>query len=256
MATTITPHISSAGGEIIQSVVTILSKIMSPTTQNHHNYHYHWKPRNWFQSGNSSCLYGVRRCSSKPKFTSLSPFDCTIILNSCSTPPRNHIYSFSATEYKAVEANGMEALKLTYICPSTSSAAAGYLFIQKKTLKPCSNYWGLNQVTIKYCYPLLLVPDVLKQLKEVHIFTKLNLSAYNLISIHECEWKMALSATADHFEYCFMPHRLSNAPSFFHALINEKCQFHVSHLFCFMIYPQYAQDTQDPQERWSNYGQS
>lgn len=147
---------------------------------------------------------------------------CPLML---STPPCDWIYPFSANKPKAMKEYATEALKLGYICPSTSSASAGYFFFQKNMdgLRPCSSYWGLNKVTIKYNYPMPLVPEVPEQLKGVYIFTKLNLrSAYNLNSIHECEWKMALSSATGHFKYCVMPYGLSNAPSLVQALINEK----------------------------------
>lgn len=48
------------------------------------------------------------------------------------------------------------------------------------SLRPCTDDRGLNQVTVKYRYPLPLVPSVLEQLREVKIFTKLDVrSAYN-----------------------------------------------------------------------------
>lgn len=42
-------------------------------------------------------------------------------------------------------------------------------------LRPCIDYQGLNQVMVKYCYPLPLVPAALRQRCETRIFTKLNL---------------------------------------------------------------------------------
>lgn len=48
------------------------------------------------------------------------------------------------------------------------------------------NYHTLNSQTIKYRYPLPLVPAALEQLRGARIFIKLDLrSAYNLIRIRE-----------------------------------------------------------------------
>lgn len=60
-----------------------------------------------------------------------------------------------------------------------------------ESLRPCINYHTLNSQTIKYRYPLPLVPAALEQLRGTRIFIKLDLhSAYNLIQIHEGdEWK-------------------------------------------------------------------
>lgn len=78
--------------------------------------------------------------------------------------------------------------------------------------------------------PIPLVPEMHEQLKEVHIFTKLNLnSAKNLICVRECEQNIASSTTATHFTDYVMPYGLSFAPSLLQAFINEeKWKFHVS----------------------------
>lgn len=79
-----------------------------------------------------------------------------------------------------------EELAKGLICPSTSPASAGFFFVHKKDgdLRPCIDYRGLNDITIKFRYPLPLVPAALEQLRTAKHFTKLDLrSAYNLISI-------------------------------------------------------------------------
>lgn len=60
-----------------------------------------------------------------------------------------------------------------------------------------SDYPGLNNITVKYPYPLPLVPVALEQLWEAKVFTKLNLrSTYNLVRIREGDkWKTAFSTT-------------------------------------------------------------
>ncbi|KAK3539704.1 hypothetical protein QTP70_012035 [Hemibagrus guttatus] len=114
---------------------------------------------------------------------------------------------------------------VTGIRPSTSPAAAGFFFVGKKDggLRPCIDYRGLNAVTIRYPYPLPLVPAALEQLRGARVFTKLDLrSAYNLVRIREGdEWKTAFHTTHGHYEYCVMPFGLTNAPAVFQALINE-----------------------------------
>lgn len=57
-----------------------------------------------------------------------------------------------------------EALQQGYIWPSTLPASAGGFFSWRKKeggLHPCIDYSGLNQVTIKYYYPLPLIPVAL-----------------------------------------------------------------------------------------------
>ncbi|KAK3512014.1 hypothetical protein QTP70_027615 [Hemibagrus guttatus] len=103
--------------------------------------------------------------------------------------------------------------------------AAGFFFVEKKDggLRPCIDYRGLNNVMVKFRYPLPLVPAALEQLREAKIYTKLDLrSAYNLIRIKEGdEWKTAFLTTRGHYEYRVMPYGLANAPAVFQSFINE-----------------------------------
>ncbi|KAK3515960.1 hypothetical protein QTP86_004678 [Hemibagrus guttatus] len=117
-----------------------------------------------------------------------------------------------------------EALAVGHIRPSTSPAAAGFFIVGKKYggLCPCINYRGLNAITVRYPYPLPLVPAALEQLRGARFFTKLDLrSAYNLVRIREGdEWKTAFHTTHGHYEYLVMPFGLTNAPAVFQSLIN------------------------------------
>ncbi|KAK3568300.1 hypothetical protein QTP86_003140 [Hemibagrus guttatus] len=125
---------------------------------------------------------------------------------------------------KAMEEYIETALDAGHIRPSTSPAAAGFFFVGKKDggLRPCIDYRGLNAITVRYPYPLPLVPAALEQLRGARVFTKLDLrSAYNLVRIREGdEWKTAFHTTSGHYEYCVMPFGLTNAPAVFQALIN------------------------------------
>jgi len=116
------------------------------------------------------------------------PWDCTIDLLPNAMPPKSKVYPLSRHESKAMEDYIEEALNLGFIRPSTSPAAAGFFFVEKRDggLRPCIDYRGLNNVTLKFLYPLPHVPAALEQLREAKIYTKLDLrSAYNLICIKE-----------------------------------------------------------------------
>ncbi|KAK3512201.1 hypothetical protein QTP70_000471 [Hemibagrus guttatus] len=152
-------------------------------------------------------------------------WDCAIDLLPNASPPKGRIYPLSLPESKAMEEYIESSLAAGHIRPSTSPAAAGFFFVGKKDggLRPCIDYRGLNAVTIRYPYPLPLVPAALEQLRGARVFTKLDLrSAYNLVRIREGdEWKTAFHTTHGHCEYCVMPFGLTNAPAVFQALINE-----------------------------------
>ncbi|KAL0158889.1 hypothetical protein M9458_046965 [Cirrhinus mrigala] len=153
------------------------------------------------------------------------PSDCAIDLIPGSTPPKGRIFPLSQPESEPMKKYIEEELAKGFIRPSTSPATAGFFFVKKKdgTLRPCIDYRGLNDITIKLRYPLPLVPAALEQLRWAKYFTKLDLrAAYNLIRIREGdEWKIALSTSTGHYEYCVMPFGLANSPSVFQSFIND-----------------------------------
>ncbi|KAL0146914.1 hypothetical protein M9458_057853, partial [Cirrhinus mrigala] len=179
------------------------------------------------------------------------PWDCAIDLVPDAPMPRGKIYPLSLPETKAMEEYIHEALSQGYIRPSTSPAASSFFFVAKKDggLRPCIDYRIINQGTIKFRYPLPLVPAALEQLRSARIFTKLDLrSAYNLVRIREGdEWKTAFVTPTGHYEYLVMPYddiliysrseaehrhhvaevlqRLRNHQLYLKA---EKCSFHLS----------------------------
>ncbi|KAK3545117.1 hypothetical protein QTP70_000990 [Hemibagrus guttatus] len=153
------------------------------------------------------------------------PWDCAIDLVSGEPVPRGRIYSLSLPEEKAMEEYIAEALSQGYIRPSTSPAASSFFFVAKKDggLRPCIDYRALNKITIKFRYPLPLVPAALERLRGATVFSKLDLrSAYNLIRIREGdEWKTAFVTPTGHYEYLVMPYGLANAPSVFQDFMHE-----------------------------------
>ncbi|KAK3522424.1 hypothetical protein QTP86_010645 [Hemibagrus guttatus] len=140
------------------------------------------------------------------------PWDCAIDLLPGEPVPRGRIYPLSIPEEKAMEEYIKEALAQGYIRPSTSPAASSFFFVAKKDggLRPCIDYRALNQITVKFRYPLPLVPAALEHLRGATIFTKLDLrSAYNLIRIREGdEWKTAFITPTGHYEYLDFIHEV------------------------------------------------
>ncbi|KAL0188416.1 hypothetical protein M9458_015515, partial [Cirrhinus mrigala] len=153
------------------------------------------------------------------------PYDLAIDLVPGAVPPRGHLYSLSATEQRAMEEYVAEGLRAGTIRPSSSPAAAGFFFVKKKDggLRPCVDYRGLNQITIKNRHPLPLTNTALDALSGAHFFTKLDLrSAYNLVRIREGdEWKTAFITPTGHYETLVMPFGLCNSPAAFQHLIND-----------------------------------
>lgn len=152
------------------------------------------------------------------------PWDCAINLLPGAPLPHSRVYPLSIPETQAMERYVDEALTQGFIRPTTSPAASGFFFVEKKDggLRPCIDYRALNDCTVKFRYPLPLIPSALEQLRKATLFTKLDLrSAYNLIRIRKGdEWKTAFVITRGHYEYLVMPYGLYNSPAVFQSFMN------------------------------------
>ncbi len=91
------------------------------------------------------------------------------------------------------------------------------------SLRPCIDYRGLNDITMKNTYPLPLMLSTFECLQGASFFTKLDLrNAYHLVRIREGdEWKTAFNTPRGHFGYRVLLFGLSNAPAVFQALVND-----------------------------------
>ena len=124
-----------------------------------------------------------------------------------------------------------EALAAGLIRPSSSPAGAGgFFFVEKKdgSLRPCIDYRGLNEITVKNRYTLPLISSAFTTLQRAKFFTKLDLcNAYHLVCIREGdEWKTVFNTPS---EYCVMPFGLTNASAVFQALINYDLRDVINH---------------------------
>ncbi|KAI7797064.1 hypothetical protein IRJ41_012065 [Triplophysa rosa] len=170
----------------------------------------------------------LRAVFSRSRATSLPPhrpYDCAIDLLPGTSPPRGRLFSLSGPEREAMEKYIRESLNSGLIRPSSSPAGAGFFFVQKKdgSLRPCIDYRGLNEITVKNKYPLPLMSSAFELLQGARVFTKLDLrNAYHLVRIREGdEWKTAFNTPSGHYEYLVLPFGLTNAPAIFQGLIND-----------------------------------
>jgi len=135
------------------------------------------------------------------------------------------IYLLSSVEQNALKEYIEENLEKGFIRPSESPAGAPILFVKKKdgSLRLCMDYRRLNAITIKNQYPLPLIGDLIDQLRDCTVYTKIDLrGAYNLLQIAEGEeWKTAFRTRYGLFEYKVMPFGLTNAPASFQHLMNQ-----------------------------------
>lgn len=166
------------------------------------------------------------RPSAKPKLpNSVLTDPATVTSTSSQALLLPGIFPLSQPESETMRKYIEEVLAKGFIVPSKSPASAGFFFVKKKDrgLRPCIDYRALNEISIKFRYPLPLVPSALEQLCHAKYFMKLDLrNAYNLVRIRKGdEWKTAFSTTSEHYEYRVMRSGLANSPSVFQDLIND-----------------------------------
>ncbi|KAJ8369826.1 hypothetical protein SKAU_G00098540 [Synaphobranchus kaupii] len=187
-----------------------------------HNPHIDWKARSHpgVECPLSSQLSPF--CSAP---SGVQPYDCAIDLLAGAKLPSGRLYSLSGPEKLAMEEYIHDSLASGIIRPSSSPVGAGFFFVGKKdgSLRPCIDYRGLNQVTIRNKYPLPLINTAFETLSPAVTFTKLDLrNAYHLVRIREGdEWKTAFNTPLGHYEYLVVPFGLTNAPAVFQGMVND-----------------------------------
>ncbi len=162
-----------------------------------------WDPcevTRWSEAFHQNCLstgpVKTQACSTLVDSRLLhSRWDCAIDLLPGATLPKCRVYSLSFPEHKAMEEYIPEVLQRGSIQHSTSPVTSSFFFVEKKEggLRPCIDYRALNLQTVKFPYPLPLLPAALEELCGACIFTKVDMwSTYFLVYIWQGnEWKMA-----------------------------------------------------------------
>ncbi len=140
-------------------------------------------------------------------------------------PPYGPIYTLSSLKLETLKAYIKTYLTTRLIWPSKSPAGIFILFNKKPNGSFCLyiDYWGLNYLTIKNWYLLLLIEKALDWFRRAKRFIQLDLtSAYHQMRTREGDkWKMAFRTRYNHFKYQVMPFGLSNAPASFQEYINK-----------------------------------
>ena len=120
-------------------------------------------------------------------------------------PYYSPIYSLGPVELKMLKTYIKANLASGFIRPSMSPTSAPILFVQKNvsSLYLCVDYQGLNNLTIKNCYPLLLINESLNCLGHAKHFIQLDLTNvyYRMRIRKNDEWKTAFQMRYGYFKY-------------------------------------------------------
>ena len=164
--------------------------------------------------------------------------DHKIELDSTKGVPNKKLYSMKEKELQELRDYLGKNLSRAWIRESDSAVGAPILFVKKRdrSLRLCVDDRGLNAVTKKGRYPLLLIGEALDQLSTAKYYTKLDIKdTYHNIRIRDGdEWKTAFKTRYGLMEYTVMLFGLTNATATFQRWIYSTLDRYLD--ICCLVY--------------------
>jgi len=152
-------------------------------------------------------------------------WDHTIDLKETFKLQKERIYPLFKNERKKVQNFVEDQLRKGYIRLSKSSQTSPVFFVDKKdgSKRMVMDYRNLNDQTIKNNYPLPLITELIDNMGNKKVFTKMDLRwEFNNIRIkEENEWKRAFTTHIGFFKPTVIFFRIMNSPETFQAIMNE-----------------------------------
>ncbi|GMF34276.1 unnamed protein product [Phytophthora fragariaefolia] len=160
--------------------------------------------------------------SMKPGRTNLLEFS---IDTGNSAPIKQRSYRVSKAEGDVMEYEIQQYQELNLIRPSSSPWASPVLMIRKpdEGIRFCIDYRRLNAVTIKDCYPMPLIDDILDVLGKAKLFSTMDIASgyWNVPMAADSIEKTVFTCKYGLFEWLVMPFGLCNAVPAFERLMEN-----------------------------------
>ncbi|CAJ2644784.1 unnamed protein product [Trifolium pratense] len=160
-----------------------------------------------------------------PGFPPIREVEFFIDLHPGTGPISESPYRMAPAELAELKSQIEDLLGKGFIRPSVSPWGAPVLLVKKKDGKSrlCVDYRKLNKVTIKNRYPLPRIDDLMDQLKDASVFSKIDLkSGYHQIRVRDEDvQKTAFRTRYGHYEFLVMPFGVTNAPAIFMDYMNR-----------------------------------